>query len=77
VRSNDYLRDDEYRAITRETVIRSLSGTITFTPAAITVALEPPGSPASRRVRKRHCELRSADMPGPAVRDQHCWDSAV
>src|SRR5271165_7052453 len=34
---NAYLRDDdEYRAVTRETIIRSLSGTITFTPAAIT-----------------------------------------
>ena len=40
---NAYLRDDdEYRAITRETIIRSLSGTITFTPAAITVTLDRP-----------------------------------
>ena len=47
---NAYLRDDdEYRAITRETIIRSLSGTITFTPAAITVALEPPGQPRVAR----------------------------
>ncbi len=47
---NAYLRDDdEYRAITRETIIRSLSGTITFTPAAITVALEPPGQPRIAR----------------------------
>ena len=45
---NAYLRDDdEYRAITRETIIRGLAGTITFTPAAITVTLEPPGHPAS------------------------------
>ena len=35
--------------ITRETVIRGLAGTITFTPAAITVALEPPGEPRVAR----------------------------
>ena len=47
---NAYLRDDnEYRAITRETIIRGLAGTITFTPAAITVALEPPGEPRVAR----------------------------
>ena len=35
---NAYLRDDdEYRAITRQTIIRGLAGTITYTPAAITV----------------------------------------
>src|SRR6266851_5189672 len=35
---NAYLRDDdEYRAITRETIIRGLAGTITWTPDAITV----------------------------------------
>ena len=45
---NAYLRDDdEYRAITRQTIIRGLAGTITFTPAAITVTLE---QPASRRI---------------------------
>jgi len=42
---NAYLRDeDEYRAITRQTIIRGLAGTITCTPAAITVQLERPGS---------------------------------
>ena len=42
---NAYLRDeDEYRAITRESIIRGLAGTITFTPDAITVELEPPRS---------------------------------
>ena len=42
---NAYLRDDdEYRAITRQTIIRGLAGTITFTPAAITVTLDQPGS---------------------------------
>jgi hypothetical protein len=47
---NAYLRDDdEYRAITRETIIRGLAGTITTTPAAITVALQPPASPHVRQ----------------------------
>jgi len=42
---NAYLSDDdEYRAITRQTIIRGLAGTITWTPAAITVQLEQPGS---------------------------------
>ncbi len=40
---NAYLRDDdEYRAITRETIIRGLAGTITSTPAAINVQLDRP-----------------------------------
>ena len=47
---NAYLRDeDEYRAITRETIIRGLAGTITFTPAAITVHLEQPRAPRIAR----------------------------
>ena len=47
---NAYLRDDdEYRAITRQTIIRGLAGTITWTPAAITVTLEPPGAPRIAR----------------------------
>jgi hypothetical protein len=47
---NAYLRyDDEYRAATRETIIRGLAGTIGFTPAAITVTLEPPGQPRVAR----------------------------
>src|SRR5487761_1739798 len=47
---NAYLRDDdEYRAITRETIIRGLAGTITYTPAAITVSLQQPGSPRVTR----------------------------
>jgi hypothetical protein len=42
---NTYLSDDdEYRAITRQTIIRGLAGTITWTPAAITVQLEQPDS---------------------------------
>jgi hypothetical protein len=47
---NAYLQDDdEYRAITRQTIIRGLAGTITFTPAAITVQLEQPGAPRITR----------------------------
>lgn len=47
---NAYLRDDdEYRAITRETIIRGLAGTITCTPDTITVTLDPPGTPAVTR----------------------------
>jgi Transposase protein len=47
---NAYLRDDdEYRAITRETIIRGLAGIIDFTPAAITVTLETPASPRIAR----------------------------
>lgn len=47
---NAYLRDDdEYRAITRETIIRGLAGTITYTPSAIAVRLDAPGSPRVAR----------------------------
>src|SRR5258708_14215920 len=43
---NAYLRDDdEYRAITRQSIIRGLAGVITYTPATITVRLEQPGTP--------------------------------
>jgi hypothetical protein len=48
---NAYLRDDdEYRAITRETIIRGLAGAIRFTPGAITVTLQTPGQPRIARV---------------------------
>jgi len=41
---NAYLQDDdEYRAITRETIIRGLSGSIAYTPKKITVTLDKPG----------------------------------
>src|SRR6266700_2650802 len=47
---NIYLRDDdEYRAITRQTIIRGLAGTITYAPAAITVQLDSPGAPCVAR----------------------------
>jgi hypothetical protein len=49
-RLNAYLQDDdEYRAITRQTIIRGLAGTIAYTPAAITVTLQPPGTPRVTR----------------------------
>src|SRR5712691_5136995 len=47
---NAYLDDhDEYRAITRETIIRGLAGTITYTPKNITVTLDRPGQPRIAR----------------------------
>src|SRR5271165_312859 len=47
---NAYLRDDdEYRAITRQTIIRGLAGTITYTPQAITVEIQKPGAPRVAR----------------------------
>ena len=47
---NAYLRDDdEYRAITRQGIIRGLAGVITYTPAAISVRLHQPGSPRVAR----------------------------
>jgi len=47
---NAYLRDDdEYRAITRETIIRGLAGGITYTPDAITVQLGLPRAPRVAR----------------------------
>ena len=50
VHLNAYLRDDdEYRAITRETIIRGLAGTITHAPDAITVRLETPRPPRVAR----------------------------
>ena len=47
---NAYLRDDdEYRAITRETIIRGTAGTIAFTPEAVTVTLAQPAEPRIAR----------------------------
>jgi len=47
---NAYLQDDdEYRAITRQAIIRSLAGTITYTPRAITVELDQPDEPRVTR----------------------------
>jgi hypothetical protein len=61
---NAYLRDeDEYRAITRQTIIRGLAGTITWTPAAITVTLEPPGTPRVTRALNLLIEEINATPP--------------
>jgi len=47
---NAYLQDDdEYRAITRQSIIRGLAGVITYTPTAISVRLDQPGSPRIAR----------------------------
>jgi hypothetical protein len=47
---NAYLRDDdEYRAITRQTIIRGTAGIITFTADAITVTLQRPAEPRVAR----------------------------
>jgi hypothetical protein len=47
---NAYLSDDdEYRAITRETIIRGLAGVITYTPGAVTVQLQQPDQPRVTR----------------------------
>ena len=63
---NVYLRDDdEYRAITRETIIRGLAGTITFTPAAITVQLERP--PAPRITRALTLLIQEINATPPAM----------
>jgi len=47
--NTDLCDDDEYRAITRETIIRGLAGTIAYMPAAITIRLERPDSPRVTR----------------------------
>jgi hypothetical protein len=47
---NAYLCDDrEYRAITRQTIIRGLAGVITYTPGALTVELQQPDEPRIAR----------------------------
>jgi hypothetical protein len=61
---NAYLRDDdEYRAITRETIIRGLAGTITYTPSAIAVHLDAPGSPRVARALTLLLDEISQDPP--------------
>ncbi len=62
---NAYLQDDdEYRAITRQTIIRGLAGSITYTPAGITVELEPPGAP--RVATPWNCYSRRSTPRRPA-----------
>ena len=61
---NDYLRDDdEYRAITRQTIIRGLAGTITLAPAAITVTLQQPAAPRIARALELLLDQINADPP--------------
>ncbi len=61
---NAYLQDDdEYRAITRETIIRGLAGVITYTPQAITVELQQPGAPRIARALALLTEEINADPP--------------
>jgi hypothetical protein len=61
---NAYLRDDdEYRAITRETIIRGLAGTITSTPAALTVTLQRPAAPRVARALELLLDEINADPP--------------
>ena len=61
---NAYLRDeDEYRAITRQSIIRGLAGTINCTPAAITVQLEQPSSARIARVLALLIEEINATPP--------------
>ena len=61
---NSYLRDDdEYRAITRETIIRGLAGTITYAPAAITVTLQRPATPRIARALELLTDEINATAP--------------
>jgi len=65
---NAYLRDDdEYRAITRQTIIRGLAGAITYTPETITVELDQPDEPRiTRALRMLLDEISQTppSMPG-------------
>jgi len=69
-RLNAYLQDDdEYRAITRQTIIRGLAGTITYTPRDITVRLDQPRSPrVARALELLLDEINAAPptLPGDA-----------
>jgi hypothetical protein len=63
---NAYLRDDdEYRAITRQTIIRGLAGTIAYAPAAVTVTLEQP--PSRRVARALELLLDEINADPPAI----------
>jgi len=61
---NAYLRDDdEYRAITRQTIIRGLAGTITHASAAVTVTLQRPAAPRVARALELLLDEINADPP--------------
>jgi hypothetical protein len=67
---NAYLRDnDEYRVTTRETILRGLTGTITYTPQTITVQLQ---RPDDRRVtRALACLLEEINATPPRLPGDH------
>ncbi len=67
---NVYLHDDdEYRAITRETILRGLGGTIAYMPQAITVTLDQPGQP--RVTRALACLLAEINHNPPVIPGDH------
>ena len=67
---NVYLHDDdEYRAITRETILRGLGGTITYTAAAITVTLDRPSQP--KIARALACLLAEINTTPPVIPGDH------
>ena len=67
---NAYLHDDdEYRAATRQSIIRGLAGTITWTPAAITVHLEQPRAP--RIARALALLIQEINATPPAIPGDH------
>ena len=61
---NTYLRDDdEYRAITRQTIIRGIAGVINYTSDAITVTLQQPAEPRVARALALLIEQINATPP--------------
>ena len=61
---NAYLRDDdEYRAITRETIIRGTAGIIAFAPETVTVTLQQPAEPRVARALALLIEQINATPP--------------
>jgi len=67
---NVYLHDDdEYRAITRETILRGPGGTITYTAAAITVTLDRPSQP--KIARALACLLAEINTRPPVIPGDH------
>ena len=58
-----YLQDDEYRAITRQSIIRGLAGVITYTPHAITVQFDQPGAPRVARALALLLDEINAALP--------------
>lgn len=62
---NAYLRDDdEYRAVTRETIIRGTAGAITLTPETATVTLQQPAEPRVARALAPLIDQVNTTPPG-------------